>query len=100
MNTNNNLQPVLLSDSHLGIYMMQSFCEDLLNGCYHSYKGAKKEDIEYVADKGNMDKEDYFDYVNDIEQSLILIDKDGNEYTLQFNEDLWALPEGYEMEQI
>lgn len=100
INSNTILEPILLSDSHLGIYMMQSFCEDLLNGCYHSFKGCPLDDIKYVADKSNMENEDYFDYVNDVEQSLILTDKDGNEYTVQFNEDLWAVPEGYEMEQI
>lgn len=93
------LEPILLVDSHHGIYMMQILAFELLNDAY-KYKGANITDIAYVADKNNMDKEDYFDAVSDLEQSLVLFDLKGNEYTVQFNEDLWAVPDGYDFEQI
>lgn len=93
------LEPILLVDSHHGTYMMQILASELLNDAY-KYKGANITDIAYVADKGNMDNDDYLDAVSDLEQSLILFDLKGNEYTVQFNEDLWAVPEGYYFEMI
>jgi hypothetical protein len=91
------LEPILLVDSHHGIYMAQIFCSELLAGNYQ-YKNATKEDIEYLANTENMNAEDYFDTVNDLEQSIILLDKEGNEYNVMFNEDLWAVPIEFDTE--
>ena len=91
------LEPILLVDSHHGIYMMQLFCCELLAGNYR-YKGISEDDVKYLADKNNMDNADYFDCVNDLENSIVLLDKDNNEYSVTYNEDLWAIPEGFDTE--
>jgi hypothetical protein len=90
-------EPILLVDSHHGVYMMQLFCSELLDGNYQ-YKGIGRGEIAYLADKSNMDNEDYWECVNDIEQSITVLDKEGNEFNVMFNEDLWAVPVEFDTE--
>lgn len=91
------LEPILLVDSHHGIYMFQLFASELLAGNYR-YTGISEDDIKYLADRNNMGDENYFDVVNDVENNITLLDKDNNKYSITFNEDLWVIPEGFDTE--
>jgi len=98
MKRNKTLVPSLLADSHYGVYIPQLFCAELLSGTY-KYENIPFADIQYIADPANMGKDDYFDIWIEISDNIVLIDLDGDKYTIIQNGDLWAIPEGYELSE-
>jgi len=79
----NENSELLLSDAR-GIYIPRDFVESEYN-----LKNVSEEDIETCK---NPDDEWYWDAWINICDNAILIDKNGKEWTLYQDGDLWAIP--------
>ena len=86
------LEPILLIDSHHGIYIPKLFCEQ-----------CNPENTQWVWDYENnkdillnLEHELYWDVWQEVLDSAYIINPDNVKYTLYENGDLWAIPEGYE----
>lgn len=91
-------EPILLLDSHHGVYIPKLFAEELIKGVY---KVKNREAIlKPLAELGNPENQFYWEEWENLLDNCVLLDSKGNEYTLWQNEDLWAIPEGYENEDF
>ena len=81
---------MLLSDWH-GQYIPQEFAKEYGEQC----KGIDWADMQCLLT--GPDHPYYWDTWDSIEQNAILVAKDGTEYTLYLNNDLWAIPKGMEI---
>jgi hypothetical protein len=86
------LHPVLLLDGNRGIYLPKTFAEEIINGVY-KVKNMNAEIRSYLAELGNPDNEFYWEAWDGLLSECILIDHKGNEYFLYQNDDLWAVPQ-------
>jgi hypothetical protein len=95
-----NLEPEILIDCNRGIYIMQQFAT--VYGLPENFANYEqiKEDLEYIANEANMDNDDYFETCADVLDNARLINKDGVKMYLYQQDDLWAVPEGYENEDF
>jgi hypothetical protein len=96
-NTKTKLEPILLVDSHHGIYSAQICLQSLNNDILRQVRQqVSNEDLGDILDgPGN---EFYFEAFESLEQCNI--EFEGTNWTIQQNEDIWLVPEGYEMEII
>ena len=91
-------EPVLLVDCHHGIYIPNIFMQEINNG---SYKVKNLSEIsELFTDLASPENDFYWESWEDMLNNCILIDLKGNEYTLWQNDDLWAVPAGYNNEDF
>jgi hypothetical protein len=96
---NNKLEPELVVDCHHGIYIPQVFANTY--GLPENFSNWEeiRENIEFLQAEDAPEKEDYFDVWCDvIDNAKLTIN--GNEYYLYTNDDLWAVPVGYENEDF
>jgi hypothetical protein len=95
----NKLEPELVVDCHHGIYIPQYFARTF--GLPENFSNWEeiREDIEFLQAEGAPEKEDYFDVWCDVIDNAKLT-VNGNEYYLYTNDDLWAVPVGYENEDF
>ena len=91
-------EPVLLLDGNRGIYIPKIFAEEIINGVY---RVKNREDLTVLLnDLDSPNNEYYWESWEDLLNNCILLDSKGNEFTLYQNDDLWAIPEGYDMENF
>ena len=90
-------QPLVLIDSANGVYIPNLFANMVLN-CEIKVKNFA--DIKYyLGDLGNTENEFYWESWDSIISKAILVSKNGTEYTLHQNDDLWCIPDGVELEE-
>ena len=89
-----NLEPILLIDSHNGIYIPNLFCKQCNpENTFWNWNYENSSEILL-----NPEHELYWEVWEEVLDSAYYIDPDNNiKYTLYNNEDLWAIPEGYEI---
>ena len=91
-----DLEPILLVNSAMGIYIPSQFCSVYNVPCnFANYEDIKK-DIEYIADEDNIGNDDYWEVWDSLIDDAVFLDTDNNQYYIAYNEDLWAIPVDYE----
>lgn len=91
-------KPILLIDGHHGIYIPKLMALDIIAG---NVKCENKNELLWeLGELGNPDNECYWEAWEDLLDKAILLDTKGNKFTLYQNDDLWAIPEGYENEEF
>jgi len=89
---------VLLADSHHGIYIPQLVVQQYLEHPMWDWSKVSKEDIDSVL--AGHDNEWYWEAWEDIMCEVKVVDEDGTEYMIMYNEDLWLLPTSISEEEI
>jgi len=97
-------EPILLIDSHHGIYQPQILAEYIANYKQHGEDMARQL-FNTIPDKENLlilldgpENENYFDAFEYIENHCKVI-IDGVEWFVCQNEDTWLVPAGYDFDQ-
>jgi hypothetical protein len=92
----------LLVDSAHGQYIPQIFAKMILNEEIRIKDDHWKESILEHCREIFIDNEFYWDEMNDLLSKLTILDKDGNEYYVDFGDsgDLWAIPIGHSIEEF
>lgn len=85
-------EPVLLIDSHHGIYSWKFLAESIIDGTIKCKNKKDKAVLDALAELGNVDNENYWDASQELQDSAILLDSKGNEFTIYQHEDIWAIP--------
>lgn len=87
-------QPDLLVDCHHGIYIPQLFAQ--------TYAPRLVEPLteEQIKDLSHPEQEFYWETWDTVMQNTKLKDDHGNIYYLHQEDDLWAIPEGKELEDF
>ena len=89
---------VLLADSHHGIYIPQLVVQQYLEHPMWDWSKVSKEDIDSVL--AGHDNEWYWEAWDDIMCEVKVVDEDGTEYMIMYNEDLWLVPTSISEEEI
>ena len=89
---------VLLADSHHGIYIPQLVVEQYLDHPMWDWSEVDKEDINAVL--AGPDNEWYWEAWDSIMDEVKVVDEDGTEYMIMYNEDLWLVPVDISEEEI
>jgi hypothetical protein len=74
------------------------FAEEIIAGAYICPN--KRELLWQWGELSNPDNEQYWGAWDTVLNNCILEDKWGNKFTLYQNDDLWAVPEGYDVEEF
>jgi len=97
-----NAVNLILSDSR-GIYIPRDFLTDNYNNEATEHCkawGLTEENKEQWIDCVDPENEFYWESWDELLDKCILVDSKGNEFTLYQNDDLWAIPEGYDNEDF
>lgn len=89
---------VLLADSHHGVYIPQLVVQQYLEHPMWDWSKVSKEDIDSVL--AGHDNEWYWEAWDDIMCEVKVVDEDGTEYMIMYNEDLWLVPTSISEEEI
>ena len=89
---------VLLADSHHGVYIPQLVVQQYLDHPMWDWSKASKEDINAVL--SGHDNEWYWEAWDSIMGEVKVVDEDGTEYMMMYNEDLWLVPVDISEEEI
>jgi len=82
---------ILLCDSRYGVYIPQIIIENNINNNLWDFSECQKEDIECVL-RGPDENEWYFHAWANIMNQVKIVDEDGTEFFITYNEDLWLVP--------
>ncbi len=93
-----NKEPILLIDGNQGIYIPKQFAEQVIVGNFICPN--KRELLQEWGELGNPNNEFYWESWETVLNDCILLDKDGNRFTLHQDGDLWAIPEGCEVDEL
>ena len=99
MNKSTQLTAILIADSHHGIYIPKLIAEDIIE------RRIKVKNLSAIlwelGELGNADNDNYWEAMDDLMRKAILLDVDGNEYYLTYEDgDLWAIPVGSDYDEI
>ena len=89
---------VLLADSHHGVYIPQLVVQQYLEHPMWDWSKVSKEDIDSVL--AGPDNEWYWEAWENIENEVKVVDEDGTEYMIMYNEDLWLVPTDISEEEM
>jgi len=89
---------VLLADSHHGVYIPQLVVQQYLEHPMWDWSKVSKEDIDSVL--AGPDNEWYWEAWENIENEVKVVDEEGTEYMMMYNEDLWLVPVDISEEEI
>jgi hypothetical protein len=81
---------VLLADSHHGVYIPQLVVQQYLEHPMWDWSEVDQEDIDTVLSGPN--DEWYWEAWDSIKDAVKVVDEDGTEYVIVYNEDLWLVP--------
>jgi len=93
------LKPILLVDCHNGIHIPRIFAQTYNYAENFKNYSEIEADLNDLSKANSIDSEDYFETFDIIMHTAILL-IDGNEYYIYQNDDLWAMPVGYENEEF
>lgn len=91
------LNPILLVDSHHGVYSGQLAYKTLNRELKAQVRKQMTKDGIYSLVSGPND-EFYYEAIEELENCTLVFE--GHNWSIQQNEDIWLVPEGYEMEMI